>query len=144
MRIQALLAAAALLTVTGCGGDSSVATESASAGVIPAAVSCGDAPALRQRAADDRRRIAESRSDQERISVGSRANLLASLAVIADLKCKVTLAEADEALKPALEAARKAAATKSVYEKTRGFNEASFAATGVVEALLARIADRAK
>ena len=111
-----------------------------SAGTMPTVVNCGDAAHLRQRAADDRRRVDESRSDHERISIGSRANFLASLAVIADLKCKVSSAGADEALKPAFEAAQRAETNKSVYEKTRGFAEADFMAHQVIDSLIQQVA----
>ena len=106
---------------------------------MPTAVNCGDATRLREQAAHDRRRVEQTRSDHERISVGSRANFLASLAVIADLKCKVAVAEGDDTLKAALEAARHADANHSVYESTNGFNAANFKATQVVEALLGRL-----
>lgn len=103
----------------------------------PTAVSCTDAPQLRQRAIDDRRQRAELDSDHERIYIGNRANFFASLAIVADLKCKVTLAEVDEALKPAFEAARKAEATRSMYERALSWGEADFIATQVI-ALLVR------
>jgi hypothetical protein len=51
----------------------------------PTAVSCGDAPQLRQRAADERRRSDEVKSDQEKITLGTRASYPASLAIVADL-----------------------------------------------------------
>ena len=144
MRVRTLLLVLAVPTsIAGCDGTHTasleIAAESASS-AIPTGVTCGNAPELRQRAANDRSRVGASRSDHERISVGSRANFLATLAVIADLKCRVTHAEADDVLKLAFEAARKAEATDSVYEKTRGFNEANFAATRAVELLAERLA----
>jgi hypothetical protein len=149
MRVLTLLFALVVLTsIAGCDGNGTQVDVSLGIAESPSsaltAVNCGDAPQLRQRAAEDRRRVDQSRSDHERISAGSRANFLATLAVIADLMCRVTHAEAEEVLKPALEAARKAEATDSVYEKTRGFNEATFAATRVVELLTERLAASAK
>jgi len=52
----------------------------------PSAVNCPDAPQLRQRALDDRRRSVETRGDQEKILALSRATFYASLATIADLR----------------------------------------------------------
>lgn len=43
------------------------------------------------------------------------------------------------ALKVALEAARKAETTDSVYEKTRGYHQASFAATHAIDLLIERL-----
>jgi hypothetical protein len=146
MRVRTLLLALVVLTsIARCDGNGTQVVsleiaESPSSALT--AVNYGDAPQLRQRAAEDRRRVDQSRSDHERISAGSRANFLATLAVIADLKCRVPHAEAEEVLKLALAAARKAGATDSVYEKTRGFNEATFAATRAVELLTERLTGR--
>ena len=49
------------------------------------------------------------------------------------------LAEVDEALKPALEAARQAESNASVYEQTRGFHEADFLARRAVDLLIERL-----
>ena len=105
----------------------------------PTTVNCADAPQLRQRALDDRRRSIEMSGDQEKVIAGNRATLYASLAVIADLKCRVTLAEADEALKPAFDAIRKAEAPGSFYEQTVRWNEAGFIATQVVQIFLKQL-----
>ena len=142
MRVRTvLLALAVLVSIAGCDGPAAVSVElmEAPSSAIPATVSCGDAGQLRHRAANDRTQVGQSRSDHERISVGSRANFLATLAVIADLKCKVTSTEADDVLKPALEAARKAEENNGIYEKTRGFNDANFAATRAVALLTERL-----
>ena len=143
MRVRTLpLVLAVLTSIAGCDGTHTtsleIAAESASS-AIPTGVTCGNAPELRQRAANDRSRVGASRSDHERISVGSRANFLATLAVIADLKCKVALAAADEALNPALQAAREAQSNASVYEQTRGFHEADFLARRAVDLLIERL-----
>jgi hypothetical protein len=102
---------------------------------VPTAVNCADVSDLRQRALADRRQREETRSDQERIVAGSRATFFASLATIADLKCKVTLAEADGALKPALDAARQAQASDSFYERAALWGEANYLAAQVVAML---------
>lgn len=106
---------------------------------LPTTVNCADAPQLRQRSADGRRRLDELTSDQEKISVGNRARFQASLAIIADLKCKVSAAEADDALKPALEAARTAEASRSFYEGAVLWGEADFAATQVIALLIRQL-----
>lgn len=99
------------------------------ASTIPAGVSCADAPQLRQRAADDRLKSEASRSDHEKIVVGSRAGFFAALALVADLKCKVTLAATDEALEKAFEAARQAEATRSMYARAQKWSEAAYITT---------------
>ena len=123
---------AGLVAITACARTNNVSARSSPP---PTAVACADASQLRQRALDDRRQRDETTSDQERIVTGSRATFYASLAIIADLKCQVTLAEADEALKLAFEAARKAEATHSFYERAVHWGEAGFIATEVVSML---------
>ena len=93
-------------------------------------MSCTDAPQFRQRAAEDRRKSEASKSDHDKIVLGNRAGFFASLANIADLKCKVTLS--DETLKPAFEAARKAEVSRSTYERAQQWSAASFIATEVI------------
>jgi hypothetical protein len=109
MRLLAVsLALAGLLATTACNGANHGGSVHAQPPPAPSAVNCVDAAQLRQRALDDRRHSDETNSDQEKIVTGNRATFYVSLAIIADLKCKVTLPEADEALKPAFDAARKA------------------------------------
>ena len=143
MRMRTSVPVLAILTsIAGCDGAQNVSVElrESSSSAIPTAVHCGNGGQLRQGAANDRGRVDESRSDHERISIGSRANFLASLAVIADLKCKVSAPEIDDTLKPALEAARKAEANSSVYERTRGFAAADFTAHQVIDSLIQQVA----
>lgn len=129
------LALAALAALTACDDG-----HYPPASPAPTAVSCTDAPQLRQRAIDDRRRADELKSDHVRIYTGNRASFFAALAIIADLKCRVTLAEADEALKPALEAARRAEETSSMYRKAFAWGEAGFIATQVIALLIRQLA----
>ena len=96
---------------------------------LPAEVSCADAPQFRQRAAEDRSKGVASKSDHDKIVLGNRAGFFAALANVADLKCKGTLA--DEALKPAFEAARKAEVSRSTYERAQQWSAAAFIATEV-------------
>lgn len=107
--------------------------------VVPAAVSCVDAPQLRQRAVDDRRKSDASKSDHDKIVMGNRAGFFASLANVADLTCKVKISEADEALKPAFEVARKAEVSRSTYERAQRWSEAAFIATGVISQLIQQL-----
>src|SRR5688572_10454989 len=65
----------------------------------PTLVNCGDAAELGETALEGRRQRDETSSDQEKVVASNRATYFASLAIIADLKCKVTLPDADEALK---------------------------------------------
>ena len=129
------LVLATLVTATACTRTGANARPTS----VPQSVACADASPLRQRAVDDRRKSEASKSDHEKIAVGSRASFFASLATTADLKCKVALAEADEALKPALEAARKAEATSSTYERAQRWNEATFIATEVMALQIQRL-----
>ena len=108
---------------------------------VPAAVNCADASQLRQRAVEDRRTTETSKSDHERIVAGNRAGFFASLATIADLKCKVTAGEADEALKPAFEAARKAEVSRSTYERAQRWSEATYILTGVIGLQIQQLRD---
>ena len=137
MRSQPLfLALATLVALSACArtGFKPPAT------VVPAAVSCLDAPQLRQRAADDRRKSGASKSDHDKIVMGNRAGFFASLANVADLTCKVTISGADEALKPAFEAARKAEVSRSTYERAQRWSEAAFIATEVIALQIQQLA----
>lgn len=128
-----------LLAFAACGSGAGGAGGSTARSSVPAQVDCTDARQLRQRAADDRRLSNETRSDQEKIFIGNRAGFFASLAVVADLKCKVTLAQADEALKPALEAARRAEKTSSTYAMAQEWGRADFIATEVISLLIRQL-----
>jgi hypothetical protein len=133
------VAVAVLFAITACDGGNEASTAKTPLAPTPTAVSCGDAPQLRQRAADERRRSDEVKSDQEKITLGTRASYLASLAIVADLKCRVTSSEADEAVKPAFEAARKAEAASSFYERAVRWGEADYIATEVVAILIQQL-----
>lgn len=127
MRVQTLsLVLAAVAALASCSGNNATSDPPAS---VPTTVSCGDAQQLRQQAADIRRGADALTSDQEKINAGNRARFFASLAIVAALKCHVILAEADDALKSALEMARTAEATRSFYERTIRWGEADFRAT---------------
>jgi hypothetical protein len=135
-RSRIIVAVLGLATIAACddankGGSDRTPT--------PTAVNCADAAQLRQRALDDRRQSVETKSDQEKIVAGNRATFYSSLAIVADLKCKVTLAEADEALKPAFDAARKAEATRRFYERAVHWGEAGFIASQVVPMLMKQL-----
>lgn len=125
---------ATLVSLAACGGQLATG-DGASSVAVPTEVRCADAAHLRQGAADDRRRGAALRSDQERVSADDRSNFFASLAVIADLKCKAVVVEADEALRPALDAARRAETARGFYETAHLWNQATFTATEVASLL---------
>jgi hypothetical protein len=137
MRVQNLSAVlAAVAALASCGENHATSDPPAS---VPTTVSCGDAQKLRQQAADIRRRADTLTSDQEKINAGNRARFFASLAIVAALKCHVVLADADDALKPALEMARTAEATRSFYERTIRWGEADFMATLVSARLIQQL-----
>jgi len=139
MRLRGLtLVLAALPALTACDSGGAV-TGNPPSSPAPKAVNCTDAPQLRQRAIDDRRQSDELKSDHEKIYIGNRASFFASLAIVADLKCRVTLAEADEALKPAFEAARKAEDTSSMFERAKRWSEADFIASQVITLLIQQL-----
>lgn len=140
MRVGSLsVAVAVLFGITACDGGNEARTANPPLAPTPTAVSCGDAPKLRQRAADERRRSDEVKSNQEKVTLGTRAGYLASLAIVADLKCRVTSSEADETLKPAFEAARKAEAAGSFYERAVRWGEADYIATQVAATLIQQL-----
>ena len=128
-----------LMLSTACSGGTTGSSDLARAAAVPMAVSCDDAAQLRQQAADDRRHSEESRSDQSRVAIGNRANFFASLAIVAELKCKVTLVEADEALTRVLDTAREAEAARSFYEGAHGWGEAEFEVTRVISMLIQQL-----
>lgn len=132
---RACLSAAALAVLVACGrvDDSAVDIEMSSA---PTAVACADAPQLRQRSREYRRLGDDVASDQRTITIGERANFFASLAIIADLMCMITLAEADEALELALQAAREAQNAPNFYNTAVNWGRANFAAAQVIDLLV--------
>jgi hypothetical protein len=137
MRVQNLsLVLAAVAALASCGGNNATSDPPAS---VPTTVSCGDVQQLRQRAADIRGRAGTLTSDQEKINAGNRARFFASLAIVAALKCHPMLADADAALQPALEMARKAETTRSFYERTIQWGEADFLATQVSAMLIQQL-----
>jgi hypothetical protein len=106
---------------------------------VPTSVGCQDAAQFRQRANDDRRDGARLKSDQGKVSTASRANFFASLAIVAELKCKVTLAEADEAVRAALDTARKAEGARSFYDVVYLWGDADFKATEAASLLIRQL-----
>ena len=132
-----LLVTAALVTAAGCGqareASGAVATP------IPTTVSCADLSDLKERALDARRRSAETTGDRARIIAGSRAKFAASLASIAQLKCRTTAGEVDAVLGKALEIARGAEATRSEYEAALRWTEADLVATDAISLLVGQL-----
>ena len=131
---------ATLVPVAACSGQSPVSSGAAPSVAVPTEVHCADVAQLRQRAADDRSWSTTLKGDQERVTTGNRANFLSSLALIADLKCKVTVVNAEEALRPALDAARNAEAAGGFYEAAHLWNQATFNANQVAAVLTQQLA----
>jgi len=139
MRMPVVLCSAVVLLLTACDAGSEAATTAAPVLAATPSAACSDAPELRQRATDERRQVAAARGDQARIVAGSRVNFHASLAVIAELRCSVTFAEADQALEVAFQAARDAEASASFYQQASDWGEANLAATRAIDMLVRRL-----
>ena len=129
-------ALAVLFALTGC--VTACDTNAKPALATPVAVSCPDAPQLKQRSVDDRHRAQTTKSDQDKIIATSRASYLAALAIVADLKCKNPAASADGTLKSAFDAARKAE-TRSFYEAAVSWSEANVLAIEAIAVLLQQV-----
>jgi len=106
---------------------------------LPATVNCADASTLRADAADARRYIAEQAGDRAQIIRGNRAKFLASLAVVAELRCKVSAGEVEALLEKALEVARVAETTRSEYEAAREWTEADLVAAEALALLVSQL-----
>lgn len=143
MRSAGVFVIATLATIIGCGGDYNLAGNSRGAASLPVTVNCEDAAQLREQAARDRRSSSERSSDQEKIDLASRARFVATLATIADLRCRVPLAEADEILRRALDAARGAEGAGSFHARTLKWQEAGFIADEAVGLMIKRIPNSA-
>ena len=132
-----LLVSAALFGAIGC-APTGEAT-GASPPPLPSAVNCADASTLKTHAADARRHIAERTGDRAKIISGNRAKFLASLAAVAELRCKATAGEVDALLVKALETGRVAEATRSEYEAARRWTEADLVAAEVIAILISQL-----
>jgi hypothetical protein len=133
------LVAVVAATACGRGGDVSsdnVAAPVQTAAALPRAVGCSDASGLRERAAAERRRAAAETSDQARIVLGTRANYFALLAIFAELSCRVRAPDAQTALTRALDAAGRAVAASSFYEKVGHWSDAQSFVTDAIAALV--------
>jgi hypothetical protein len=106
---------------------------------IPTTVNCADVSQLTEQAADGRRRSTEGTEDRARIIAGGRASFMASLATIAQLKCRASVAEADVKLEEALVAARGAGTTTGQYEAAHRWNEAALLAGDAIALLVGQI-----
>jgi hypothetical protein len=139
MKVRFILAPPAVLILAACSSGAQSDDTGGMASVAPETAACADAPQLRQRADEERRRITETSSDQARVVLAGRANFLASLAVIADLRCAATdNNEATAALQTALQAARTADGTSGFYAQASQWAEANYAATRTIEILVQR------
>jgi hypothetical protein len=139
MRSAAIFVTATVAIVIGYGVNYDLAGTPQSAAPLPATVNCEDAAQLRDRATRDRRSIRERSSDQEKIDLANRARFIATLATSADLRCKVSLSDADEILRRALDAARDAENTGSFYARTLKWQEAGLIADEAVGRMIKRL-----
>ena len=139
MHVRQLTQLAVLLLIGSCDAQGEASDHTRRSTALPANAACADVPQLRQHAADDRLRMAEGSSQQTRIVVGARANFLASLAIVAQLRCIVMHAEENDALQGALEVARRAERASSFYEQASRWNEANYALTRVIDDLVQRL-----
>ena len=141
MRSADLFVAAALASIVGCGGDYNLAGLAQSAAPLPTTVNCEDAGKLRDRASQDRRSSGERKSDQEKIDLVNPACFVARLATMADLRCKVSVPDADEIVGRVLDAARDAENTGSFYARTLKWQEAGFIANEALDLMIRRVPD---
>ncbi len=130
---------ATLVLVAACSSDSSASSGTSPSMAVPTEVRCEDAAELTRHAANERDRASTYSSDQARLSTANGANFLASLGLVARLKCKVGASDGDAALQAALETARSAAAAGSFYEASRLWNDAIFHAAQAISALIEQL-----
>jgi hypothetical protein len=128
---------AVLVAVLGC--DKGAQGAHAAVDPMPTAVSCTDASQLKQRALEDRRLRNELKGDRAKIIVGSRAKFLASLAIVAELECRVDAAATDSVLARAFDAARVAETTSGEYEAAIKWMEADLVAADAIALLISRL-----
>ena len=139
--VPVVLLCFSLATLAACSGASDVPTSVPAAIRIPDTVQCADASGLRDRVAGERESVGALTSDQDKVDAGSRANFLASLATIADLRCRVQTADAgsDELIARALDAGRTASETAGFYERNVRWSEATLLAQDAITHLLALV-----
>jgi hypothetical protein len=131
-----LLISAALFVTAACTQGEAVG---ASVPPLPTTVSCAEAPRLKQDAANARRGTGAVTGDRAQIINGNRAKFLASLAAIAQLKCKANAAEVDALLGKALEVGHVAGTTNSQYEAAQRWTEADLIATDAIALLISQL-----
>lgn len=133
-----ILSLAAFTAFTAC--ESAPATSAAPVAALPTTVSCQDAATLRQRSQNDQRRAEATKSDQEKIFTNSRANYLASLAIVADLICGTPVAPAEATLAQAFKAAGEAEKTASFYAQAASLSVANLRASEAISILRQQLA----
>ena len=132
-----LLISAALFVAAGC-APAGEATGTSPA-PLPTTVNCADASTLKAHAADARRHIAEQTGDRAKIIRGNRAKFLASLAVVAELRCKAGAGEVEALLEKALEVGRVAETIRSEYGAAREWTEADLVAAEAIALLVSQL-----
>jgi hypothetical protein len=131
------LVVAALVGVVGCSAPGEATR--ADAAPMPMTATCADASQLNDQAVDARRRSTGVTGDRAKIISGSRAKFLASLAAIAQLKCRTDVPETDAMLGRALEVARVAQTTSSEYEAAIRWIEADLIAADAIALMISQI-----
>ena len=137
MATRLILLLALFSTAAAC--ESASGNSPNSAASMPTAVSCHDAPQLRQRSIDDRHRGETTKSDQERVIANSRASYFAALATVADLMCRIPAVQTEPSLAQAFQATRRAEETRSFYEEAVALSEANLRVTETIAAVLRQL-----
>jgi hypothetical protein len=138
MRTRACSVVLAGLVLAACSDGSDAVSDEAPA-PLRRVVRCEDAPRLREQAVENRRRRDELTSDQGKISAGNRAVFLTSMALLADLACRVSPVGIDDPVNRAHDAARRAEAASGFYESTAAWSEAHVHAHDAIGQLIRRL-----
>jgi hypothetical protein len=141
MRPSILACIAALSVVGGCSPDSEAQGDEGAIS-IPSTADCQDAREWQQQSVVARTQKAEDPSDQAQILRLGRANFLAGMAIVADLRCLSADREVDQRIDAALEAAHEATRARSFYEQAILWGRANEAANQAIQQLVRRVAER--
>lgn len=96
---------------------------------------CTDGSQMRELAQEYYRRSVEQTGDQAKILLGGQANFHGSLAILADLQCRLTTPDADSVVNAVLQDGRAAASAPPFYEQAQSWGRANFAALQAIEML---------
>lgn len=130
----------ATVALAGCSAPPAVRSVEPTDAWIPTDVQCRDAADIRARASAAREQIPTLTSDQARLDAGNRANVLVSLEVIANLRCRAEAADdVDGLIVELLDAARLADGLASAYQRAQAMAEVNLQAQDVVLKLVALV-----